>query len=300
MMQFIRKWGRLLIVVLFFSVLVGIVLFLSDILFPFITACFLAYILFPLIERISQWRIKGRPIPRGVAVIFVYIIILGALIGGGSYLIPNLSNEITQMIKEMPQAINQASNTWLPKVNAQLNQWIDLFPQSSPEEEHNSSTALETVIVPDENSLEKESLKAAFENYTYEIRPLDSGRMEIVPHKKITNSNDQIQKTNHLDIRKHLSNVLQDTAKSIQDNTINFLNFGRQIIAQIAGSIFKLFLILMISAFILVDVNRVLRFGESLLTTKYHHGYKKFLTKLDQGLIKGIVNQSLHTVSHNR
>ena len=139
MMQFIRKWGRLSIAVLFLGVLIGILLFLSEILFPFITACFLAYVLFPVIEKISQWKIKNRLIPRGLSVLFVYIIILCALIGGGSYLIPNLSIEITQMIKEMPQALDQASKTILPEFNKRLNQWLESFPQTSTNENNIAS-----------------------------------------------------------------------------------------------------------------------------------------------------------------
>ncbi len=282
---FFKKWGRLCIAVLIVIALICIVIFLNDILFPFILACFLAYLLSPVIKQMHQWKLKGHRMPRGLAVIIVYIVMLGALIGGGSYLIPNLSNEITQMLKEMPRAINQSAQTWLPVINERLNQWAALMPDPVDLENFPQGPLQESSTNQNISSNINNPYFAALEEYTYEIRPLDSGRMEIIPHRKITGPQ---EKSKPLDLREHFSSAIQHTVERIQENTVNFLNFGRQILTKIAGSIFTLFLTLMISAFILIDIERVLRFGRSLFLPKYHAGYEKFLQRLDQGL-NGVV-----------
>ena len=283
--SFFQKWGRLSIAILIFATLVSVVIFFNDILFPFILACFLAYLLAPVVRRMHQWKLKGYRLPRGLAVILVYVVILGTLIGGGSYLIPNLYNEITQMLREMPRAINQTSQTWLPFINEKLNQWAALMPDPVDMEIPSQGPLLESSTNRNINSNINSPYLAALEEYTYEIRTLDSGRMEIIPHRKISGPP---EKPKPLDLRDHFSSAIQLTVERIQQNTVNFLNFGRQILTRVAGSIFTLFLTLMISAFILIDIERVLRFGRSLFLPKYHSEYEKFLHRLDQGL-SGVV-----------
>ncbi len=285
MISFIQKWGRLSIVVLFFVALGSVLIFLNQILLPFILACFLAYVLAPIIKQIHKWKVKNHTIPQGLAVIVVYLVILGTLMGGGAYLIPNLSNEITLMVKELPQAINQNSEKWMPIINEKLNQWITLIPPAHENGEQVPLQNSESEKDATAESSEKSPYIAALEEYTYEIRPLDSGKMEVIPHRRVL---EQPSPAKPLDLREHLSSVFETAVERIEENTVNFLNLGRQVLTKIAGSIFTLFLTLMISAFILIDVNRILRFGKSLFLPKYHLGYERFLKKLDQGL-SGVV-----------
>ncbi|MBF0279789.1 MAG: AI-2E family transporter [SAR324 cluster bacterium] len=285
MIPFIQKWGRLCIAVILFAAIISVLIFLSEILLPFILACFLAYVFAPLIKKIHQQKIRNFQIPRGLAVIFVYVVILGTLIGGGTFMLPNLSNEITLMLREMPEAINQNSEKWLPIINEKVNHWLSLIPPAMENSEISSTPISEPSIENKKLPSKQTPYIAALEQYTYEIRPLDSGRMEIIPHRRIS---EKPTKAKPLDLRKHFSSIFQTAVERIQENTINFLNLGRQVLAKIAGSIFTLFLTLMISAFILIDVDRVLNFGESLLLPKYHLSYERFLEKLDQGL-NGVV-----------
>ncbi len=285
LIRFIQKWGRFSIFMLLFATFIGIIIFLRQILFPFILACFLAYVLAPVIGHMHRWKIKNRQMPRGLAVILIYTIICSALVGGGSYLIPNLSNEITQMLKELPQAVNEASQQWLPEINKKLNHWVTMIPHTEEFEEEPpkivSSLPKNQAISP-----EIPPYIAALEHYTYEIRSLDSGKMEIIPHRKELNQEEK--PSNNVDLRKHISSAIQHGLQRFQADMVDFLNLGRQVLTEIAGSIFTLFLTLMVSAFILVDVDRVLRFGRSLFLPEQHEGYERFLRKLDLGL-NGVV-----------
>ena len=280
--HFFQKWGRLSLILLLFVVIASIVIFLNEILFPFILACFLAYLLAPVIQYMNQWRIRRYQMPRGLAVIVVYIIILGALFGGGAYLVPNLSNEITAMLKAWPAAINQNTQKWMPVINQQLNQWAKLLP---PVENGPVPNSVVSPKAPPQQTHENPTYLAALEDYTYEIRTLDSGRMEVIPRRKTLQTT---QEAKPLDVREHLSTAIQNALQAVEENTINFLNFGRQILAKVAGSVFTLFLTFMISAFILIDTERILKFTQSLLVPRYHQGYAKFLRRLDRGL-SGVV-----------
>ncbi|MBF0289352.1 MAG: AI-2E family transporter [SAR324 cluster bacterium] len=285
MIRFFQKWGRFSIFVLLFASCAGIIIFLNEILFPFILACFLAYVLAPLIEYMHQWKIRKFQMPRGLAVILIYTIICSTLVGGGSYLIPNLSNEITLMLKELPQVMNEASQEWLPTINKKLNQWVTMIPKTEEPEEafiQSPSPRLKNKNTPSDLP----PVIAALENYTYEIRSLDSGKMEIIPHRK--KANQEQKPTKSVDLRKHISSTVQHALQRFQADMIDFLNLGRRFLIKIASSIFTLFLTLMVSAFILVDVDRVIRFGRSLFLPEQHEGYERFLRKLDLGL-NGVV-----------
>jgi predicted PurR-regulated permease PerM len=47
-------------------------------------------------------------------VLLVYFVILLILIGGGSYVVPNVSAEIGHMIQELPKAVTKVSKEWGP------------------------------------------------------------------------------------------------------------------------------------------------------------------------------------------
>lgn len=277
-------------IALLFAAAISVILFLNDILFPFILACFLAYVLSPVIHYMHQWRINNRPFPRGLAVVLVYIVVLGTIGGGGAYMVPNLSTEISQMVQEFPDALNQATDKWLPKVNEQLNKWITLFPAPAEKKELRDLPPSPPPTLasrpPIEPEPEPDPFVGVLEDYTYEIVTNDSGNMEVIPHRRT--EEEAPKKSSPLDLREHLLSALQTGVERIQENTINFLNLGRQILIQIAGSVFSLFLTLMISAFILVDIDRIFRFGRSLVKSEFHKGYEKFLSKLDHGL-NGVV-----------
>lgn len=262
-----ERWGRFSVVALLFVVLIGIVLFLSEILLPFILACFLAYVLSPIIRRMHRWKIRNCPFPRGLAVICVYSIILSFLSAGGAYLVPNVSDELSQMLKEFPEALNENTKVWLPKIDEKLNQWMSLFPASVSAEEDIEDTAEPPQT---EEVLPDDSLITVLELYTYEIRQLDSGSMEVIPRRRAK----QLQNDdNHLDIREIIRSAIQVAASRLQENTVNFLNLGREILTSIAGSIFTLFLTLMVSAFILIDIDRIGRFWLSLMKPEHHERY---------------------------
>ena len=114
MLKFLGKRGRSLVVIILIGTLLGIILFLNKILFPFLLAGFLAYVLSPVIDRLHQREFRSFRISRGISVLLVYLVILLVLVGGGSYVIPNVSAEMGRMIQEFPKAVTKLSEDWGP------------------------------------------------------------------------------------------------------------------------------------------------------------------------------------------
>ena len=74
MLKFLGKRGRTLVVLILLGTLLGIILFLNKILFPFLLAGFLAYVLSPVIDRLHHRKFSSYRISRGIAVLLLSLI----------------------------------------------------------------------------------------------------------------------------------------------------------------------------------------------------------------------------------
>ena len=293
MLKFLGHRGRTLVILILLATMLGIVLFLNKILFPFLLASFLAYVLAPVIENLHQRKIRSHSISRGLAVLLVYFVILIVLIGGGSYVVPNVSAEMGHMIQELPKAVTKVSKEWGPFFDEKIRDITSLFPEPEiieplPIIENNEPQSKTTVIQKENGELVK-----ILDGYTYEIRGLDSDRIEIVPHRKIgresgVEENEQVP----LDINTQISILAEEGMNRLKADMVRFLGFGRQLITKVVGSVFTLFLTFMVAAFILVDTERILSFWRSLVPKKYHLRYNDLLKSLDRGL-NGVVRGQL-------
>ncbi|MEC8940531.1 MAG: AI-2E family transporter [SAR324 cluster bacterium] len=293
MLKFLGHRGRTLVILILLATMLGIVLFLNKILFPFLLASFLAYVLAPVIENLHQRKIRSHSISRGLAVLLVYFVILIVLIGGGSYVVPNVSAEMGHMIQELPKAVTKVSKEWGPVLDEKIRDITSLFPEPEIIEPlpviENSEPQSKTTVIQKENG----ELVKILDGYTYEIRGLDSDRIEIVPHRKIgresgVEENEQVP----LDINTQISILAEEGMNRLKADMVRFLGFGRQLITKVVGSVFTLFLTFMVAAFILVDTERILSFWRSLVPKKYHLRYNDLLKSLDRGL-NGVVRGQL-------
>ncbi|MDP7438736.1 MAG: AI-2E family transporter [SAR324 cluster bacterium] len=293
MLKFLGHRGRTLVILILLATMLGIVLFLNKILFPFLLASFLAYVLAPVIENLHQRKIRSHSISRGLAVLLVYFVILIVLIGGGSYVVPNVSAEMGHMIQELPKAVTKVSKEWGPVFDEKIRDITSLFPEPEIMEPlpviENNEPQSKTTVTQKENG----ELLKILDGYTYEIRGLDSDRIEVVPHRKIgresgIEENEQVP----LDINTQISILAEEGMNRLKADMVRFLGFGRQLITKVVGSVFTLFLTFMVAAFILVDTERILSFWRSLVPRKYHLRYNDLLKSLDKGL-NGVVRGQL-------
>ena len=293
MLKFLGKRGRTLVVLILIGTLLGIILFLNKILFPFLLAGFLAYVLSPVIDRLHQREFRSYRISRGIAVLLVYLVILLALIGGGSYIIPNVSAEMGRMIQEFPKAVTKLSEDWGPVLDEKINNFTSLFPEPDVEEPLPQPEEQETKREVENYSDENGELITILNSYTYEIRGLDSDRIEVVPHKKNGIESGIDENSNEpLAMKTQLSILAEEGVNRIKSDMVRFLGLGRQLIANVVGSVFTMFLTFMVAAFILVDTHRILSFWRSLVPQQYHERYSILLKNLDKGL-NGVVRGQL-------
>src|SRR6185295_10595772 len=91
--RFAKLWGFALFCVL-------VVYLFRDVALPFLFAILVAYILAPLVNRISRVPIRGWQFPRALAVIVLYLNILAVLGLFIGYFIPKLSGDFARLFRE--------------------------------------------------------------------------------------------------------------------------------------------------------------------------------------------------------
>ncbi len=260
MLDFLGRRGRIVIVLTLLLAGGGVVIFLHAILFPFLLAGFLSYVLAPVIHRMHHWKIRGYQMPRGMAVILIYLLILFILSSGGSYLIPRVTAEMGRLTEEFPKAVSTFNQQWIPEINRRLNEWASKLPESPkpPEPEENTPVEMPDIdqSIPEPNG----ELEHLMEHYTFEIRQFDSGNMEIIPKKRVPGENEkEPTQEQSLDIQAQWSSLTNTATERLKGGMTEFLGLGQRMVAKIAGSVWALFLTFMVAGFILVDTDRIHR-----------------------------------------
>ena len=83
---------------------------ISGLLFPFITAFLLAYILNPLVEKLSIWKLS-----RTVSSLLIMVLFLGIITLLIIFLAPPIVNQFTELLSSLPDALKNL-NDWFEKV----------------------------------------------------------------------------------------------------------------------------------------------------------------------------------------
>lgn len=99
-------------------------------LLPFAFGAIIAYALSPIVDtlaRIIPTRThRGDVWRRGVAVLLVYVLFIGALVAAGAALIPIAADQVRQFIETLPQIVDDAV--------IQVNAWLERYRESVPDD----------------------------------------------------------------------------------------------------------------------------------------------------------------------
>lgn len=120
----IRRW-------LVFFALIGVFYILwitRAALYPFAIGAIVAYIISPLVERMAvmqPWYARKPELARGIAVIYVYSMVLGILVIAGLLFVPRVIDEVNNLIDEIPGIVDEAQ--------AQIDEWTERYQREVPE-----------------------------------------------------------------------------------------------------------------------------------------------------------------------
>ena len=294
--RFAKLWGFALFCLLVVYVFRAVAL-------PFLFAVLVAYILAPVVDRFSRLRIRGKPFPRGLAVIILYINIITFLALFIGYFIPRLSSDFARMFRESPQLIARINREWVPRAGAWIDQKFGPGQLGTPDDRdtdvsseasegvepgggHTSLAASrrrEILIEP----LAGGRLRVDLQSMRLEIEPRPGGRYVIGPvHAE---PGDAVGGGKW---ERSIKQWIAERVRSTEGESRRAFEWGRQFVTAVVGGVARMVLVLVVAAFILIDMARIRVFLRSLVPEHYQTDYDRIVAGVDRGL-SGVIRGQL-------
>lgn len=260
---------------------------------PFILSIFLAYILSPLVDKMSSRKIGNWKIPRGLSIIIIYIALITGLSFIGSYFFINLTNEMRTLVKDIPSYGKQITENWVPEISKRMESVIDLLPVKPKK-------VPDPVDLKQPNELEQlnnapkkkpNDLVEYLDSTIFEIKQTKDG-YKISPKPKPNQFSSEGSENRDLDINNIIDQSVNDFIDNLQEFIIGLLNFGQKAVFTVVGSLMTTLIILMITAFLVIDAEGIICFVKSLIPEQFQVIVDAFIEKLDTGL-NGVVRGQL-------
>jgi predicted PurR-regulated permease PerM len=277
--RFAKLWGFALFCVFVVYIFRAVVL-------PFIFAILVAYILAPLVDRLAKFKVAGRPLPRGAAVILIYINIIALLALFIGYFIPKLSGDFARLFREAPSLFKKLNEDYLPRAGA----WVDDHLGAGIE-----AAAPDATSKPDEPArhdiviepLPDGKLRVDLTGLVLEVDPTNGGRY-LIGSPKVEETDGGGEGRWERSIKQWIA----ERVKTTELESRRAIEYGQRFVAGVLSGFARMVLVLMVAAFILIDLQRLRGFIRSLVPAVYQRDYDRIAAGIDRGL-SGVIRGQL-------
>lgn len=259
-----------------------------EVLAPFMVALVVAYVFAPVVEAMQKLRIAGRTMPRWVAVLSLYLALLGTMAAVLALGVPLLVREVTHLAHDAPRAIETARAEWLPAIDARLRSISSSMGSSDAE--------------PDDDPAVGPRIEPA---RTIRVIPVDGGGFEVVlpeegivveqqddEHRFVVRAAEADGTTPRRDLATTVTRAIQRQLREGEATVGGALATVQSFVAATINGIFKFFIMLMISAYVLISADAIFAFFRSLVSPARRHRFDTLLRRMDRGL-SGVVRGQL-------
>lgn len=280
--QFAKLWGFALFCIF-------VVYLFRDVALPFIFALLVAYILAPAVDWMStRWRIGAWRLPRWLAVILLYINILAGLGLFVGYFIPKLSGDFARLFHEAPQLFAKVNEEWVPRIGAYVDRHLG---SGLPQSEDAGSAAGAPAKPARELTVEQlpdGRYRVDLSQLNLEVQGGEDGKYVIAPPAPPDDSETRADGRWERSIKRWIA----ERVKSTEGASMRAFTYGQKFVKGVVSGIAKMVLVLMVAAFILVDLTRVRTFMRSLVPVHYASDYDRIVVGIDRGL-SGVIRGQL-------
>jgi predicted PurR-regulated permease PerM len=268
--------------------IVAVLAVFREVLAPFAMALVVAYVLAPLVTALSKVRIGRWQTPRWVAVVIIYLTLLGALSAAIAFAVPRLVAEIQRVVRELPAQFELIQTEWLPVIERTIDNATSIYG-SEPDD---APVAVDAPLTADQ--AEAVSIRVVpHPEGGYEVHLPENG-FEIAPHGE-----DEFRVTvagapraGRMDLAVQIREAVQSGLSDTQRYAGTAVRTLQELIGKIVGGIFAFFITLMLSAYMLITSDRIFAFFKSLWKPHNQHRFDDLVTRIDRGLA-GVVRGQL-------
>ena len=272
----------------------GILYAFREVLAPFALALVVAYVFAPVVERMERIRIAGRPLPRWAAVLTLYLSLLGAMAASIAIGAPLLARELRRLGHEAPHMVSTARDEWLPMIDS-------LMQSASPAAEPQSDEQT-TEGVTDEG-IDDELVEAVPLATSIEIRPREDGSYEVllpadgIEVRPTDDGGFMVRQGAHTDtapgnLSVQITEAIRRQMQEGEHSASSALRTALELVAGVVNGIFKFFIMLMLSAYLLITKDSILGFFRTLISPRRRVEFDLLLDRADKGL-SGVVRGQL-------
>ncbi|MCC6521223.1 MAG: AI-2E family transporter, partial [Polyangiaceae bacterium] len=277
-------WAR----VTFFAVsaggLLAILLVGQQVLLPFLLALVVAYVFLPLVRRVERLRV-----PRWVAILMVYAVIIGGAVAFMVATVPRLVEETKNLTSELPRLTARLKEEWLPELDKRLDKLLGGAPsEATPAPDPTGEPAAEPPA-PDPKPAPIALTPRA--DGGYDVRVADD--VSWKPNKdgswRLARGEEERARFSSA---KALSDALDQLVEKLQKNSGELLGMARSLVASVTRGVFYFFITLMLAAYLMVSYERIFKFLRDMWPEERRASFDRFVRRLDRGM-GGVVRGQL-------
>jgi predicted PurR-regulated permease PerM len=261
-----EKWHKPVFIGVSAAALVLVIALAREVMTPFVMALVVAYVLTPAVSWVEK-----RRVPRGWAIVLVYVVVLGTLAVFVRLASPRVAQEIGNLGREMRHNAAVAREEWIPVVQQRLTE----LGLAGKEGEHEHQPALLVKRLPD-------GTYAVDVQRGVVIEPKGQDTWLIAPHEP----------DGRVDVARLSEEAIAKSFAYVHANAMDLLKFGGNLVASTARAIFLGGLTLMLAAYLILTRERIFDFLYSLVREDNRPAAHSLSSRIDQGLA-GVVRGQL-------
>lgn len=286
------------------AAVIAILFLFREVLAPFLIALVVAYVFAPVVDRLAKVRIAGRRAPRWAVVLTLYLSLLGTMAATVAIGAPLLVSEIQKLSREMPRTVQTLRDEWLPELDAALRSaTTSLGAEADLAEQADHGLAAGGVPLDGgEGGASAAEASAAPAVRSIQVLPLEGGGYEVVlPDRGV----EVRQEGDHFvvapaeasdeggrDLSVQLTEALRGQLRDSEQSVAAALRTAQSLIAAVVGGIFRFFIMLMLSAYLLISKDSIFSFFRALVRPDRRVMWDTLLRRIDRGL-SGVVRGQL-------
>ncbi|MEM1030443.1 MAG: AI-2E family transporter [Myxococcota bacterium] len=270
------------------------------VLFPFLLAILIAFVLFPAVRATER-----RGVPRWAGILLVYAAMIGVMVGSGFVVLPRLYAETRTLSAELPEFTRVIRDEALPRFDRALGEW--LRPSSGSGGGATSAAAPEEAGAPEDPdvaSIPASSPSAVPSSHgaaPLVVRPRDDGgyTIELGEGVHVTRADEQRwvigprpTPPERFSSRAALRDAFDAAVGYAQDNSLELLAVGQRVLSGISRGIFYFGITLMLAGYMMFTWEEIYAFARDLFPRERHASVARFTARLDRGL-SGVVRGQL-------
>lgn len=276
--RFFVVWG---------TIALGIVVTFRAVLLPFFLAVVIAYVFEPVVAWLEARRIGKRALPRWGAVVLLYLLLLtglGVFVARGG---PRLAAEVRILARDVPAAITHVRDRTLPQIDAAVRDAMSSYGHDEPGGEPDAIAGAEPVPRTEGIRIDPRP------DGGYEVRLPEQGIVvtEEGERLRVTEADDARENA-PIDLSGAVTGALRDLSESTRSHAGSLISAVQTAVRAVVKGVFTFFIMLMLSAYILVTKAAILDFFRVLVREPGRPRFDTLLARIDKGL-SGVVRGQL-------